>query len=379
MTTHLVGFARTAKAAPAKGEGVVAAVVNAIGGAAGQGNCGTGSANGKRGFQKGNQCGKGKRNEAVAAASKAHRSASAAVRRHAKAGTAGSKEGRAALTAAAKAHRELESARATHRANKAAERNTRRREARASAKASAADPRNRAAARLDSAKAQASPPAVAERVAKSAKEASAIKGERARQHLDDLGRSAADGSRDGDALATRVEQIARGATKDELFAAAKAAGFDAGDAKTKVDLVNRLKGQAFDRFQAGRDAREKAAAPKGEPTDRRLQAEILQAARNPGRYGVKTEADGELVTISGVRDALDRKLGRVDEARFNAAVVELRARRKLGTMAVSDRRLLTGRELDRSIPGVNETLAYFDRVRGRTTDKGLARRYRGTQ
>lgn len=238
------GVAKTSK--PAK-QGVVKTLVDAI---VGDGGCGNGTVNGKKGFQPGNKCsGKENRNAEVAAARSAHTAASRAAKKHLstarKTRTPLSKEGRASIKAAAAAHRKLQDARTTHQAARKDARNAKRRETRAAAKAAnpkppkapKADPKAEAKAKLKAANAKV----LKERMDRSAVEAGGMKSDRAAQHLKDLQAGSKAGAFDKDAVHGHVDRIARGAKKDELFAAAKAAGIEH-DAKTKAALVEHLKG-----------------------------------------------------------------------------------------------------------------------------------------
>jgi hypothetical protein len=253
------GAAKAPKPGP-KG-GVLADVADAI---AGSGGCGNGTQNGKRGFQPGNKCHQG-RNAAVSAAQKKHTALNAVTRKHLKAGTLNTPAGRAAIKTAAAAARELKAARDTHKAEQKARYATAAKERRAAAKATAAKPESQAAATLKAAQAEhqvggvkpadapkptakakpapAPKPTPAEDVASASKAAMGVKADKAATHLSDLHARVKAGAIKPEDAHKHLDKIARGHTKDELFAAAKSAGIEHG-ATTKKALVEHLKATA---------------------------------------------------------------------------------------------------------------------------------------
>jgi hypothetical protein len=254
MSTGAVTFA---KGASAKGGGIGQAISAVVGGLTGSGGCGNGTVSGKKGFQAGNKCAGGRdKNSPVNRASVAHRAARAVVSKHSKAGTIGTKEGRAAVKASASAHRQLQAAR--------------------QAQASARSGDRKAATAVKSGRASALPakgtpapapapaptpkPTIEKAVKASAKESADVLTARAATHLNDLHAGAAAGALKPTEIHAHVERIGRGATKDQLFAAAKSAGIEH-SATTKKALVAHLKDHAHARNEAAIAAKT-ATAPK---------------------------------------------------------------------------------------------------------------------
>jgi hypothetical protein len=309
---RIIEFARGGgmKAAPkarAKAGSAVANVAGALGG----GGCGNGTHNGKRGFQAGNKCAGGKRDSAVARASRSHQSARRAVTKHVKAGTLHSAEGRVAVRAAATAHRELQAARDAHKAG----RGVAQKEARAVASGRASAIPAKGAAPTPAPAAKPTPhPTVKARVEKSIKEASKAKADRATQHLKDLHTGARFGAFKPTEIHAHVERIARGATKDELFAAAKAAGVSTAGITTKKALAEYLKGHAHSL------ARPTPASPATMPT-REFAAKVVQAAHASPTGGVG-DSKTMISHVKAHLDAADPAFRSMSEADFKAKLVE---------------------------------------------------------
>jgi hypothetical protein len=237
--------------------GIVGAVVNAITGN-GMGGGFNGTVSGKRGFQAGNKYGAlhgGKGTTAVQSASRKHRSAktlaSKALGRHASAQASSGKSiplppsARQAIRDSAVAARELQAAKATAAQARSVAGKTDR--AVASGRAVELTPQAKAAhVASEAAKppAKTMSPAMATRVAASVKDATHVQAQRAKQHLDDLHAGASEGKHTADQIHARVHEIAKGASKDALFAAAKEHGHDLKGIKTKTALVEHLKAHA---------------------------------------------------------------------------------------------------------------------------------------
>ena len=365
-----------------KGGGLVGAVINAVAGAAGDGGCGNGTSNGKRGFQKGNQCGhKANRNPAVSAASKAHTSALGAAKKHLKAGTAASPAGRKAIQTAAKAGRVLQQARADHKAANVQAKSIKGKETRALASERAlplsAKPADgstihtKASAALESAHAKATAPPKPSKppeaspqgkAATAAKEVGAIKTSMAADHLKDVHARAEAGTHDEAAVHKHIDKIARGTTKAELFAAAKAHGANTEGIKTKGQLVEHLKARTTNAIKppTPKAPEAKASVPAtldpGTKGDRQILATAKREIRKQATYDEFGTA--RTVPVHLLRDRVEATHGAVDPARFDRVLKADRTKGKLDLIAVSDHRRFTRTQLDRSIPGVNETLGY---------------------
>lgn len=280
--------------AGAKGKtSAVGAVLDAVAGASGDGiGAGyNGTVNGHKGFGPGNKYG-ALRHKGVLNAQKGHtaakNAAAKAVKAHGKARTKASASAvaRATRTAAA-AHRELEAARASRAAEKAASK---------------------------PAKAPKPAATVAPRVERSAKATSDTLAANAHRKIDELKAGLAAGTHDADAITTHVDRIARGATKAELFDAAKRAGI-AHDATTKRALVDHLKNHAFDHKLAADKAREMASKP-AEVGPGAARVERASAAAKAGKV---VGADGVAVVTGYKAYAKDAFPGL--ESRLSAAEV----------------------------------------------------------
>lgn len=216
---------------PSLGQAVVSAVT-------GQGQGFNGTQNGKKGFAPGNTYGSRRKGSVVTAASGKHRSARAVVSKHIKAGTVLSAEGRTAIKTAAAASRELQSARAAQGFAKSADAKATRAVA-----SGRAEPLPKAGEPRPTPKPEpvATPkPTNAAAVKQGAKEASDVKTARATTHLGDLHAGAKAGALKPTDIHAHVDRIAKGTTKDELFAAAKNAGIEHSQT-TKKGLVEHLK------------------------------------------------------------------------------------------------------------------------------------------
>lgn len=234
------GFAKGGGKAKGGG-GIVGAVLDALAGASGSGGCGTGTVGGKKGFQKGNHCsakGKSGAGSPALKAAGAHRSARSVVNKHIKAGTLNTKAGRAAVKSAAHHARIVRDAKAAIKAQK-----------------SAAGKADRAVASGRATPLSSKPSPMEARVAESVKATASMKAERATGHLNNLHERARAGTVKGDDIHKHVDIIAKGTTKDELFAAAKAAGVEH-KATTKKALVEHLKAHATGRMKPGGDKHE---------------------------------------------------------------------------------------------------------------------------
>jgi len=346
----------------------------AVAGAGAGGQVFNGTVNGKRGFQKGNQFGgKGHRNQHVAGLKKAHTAKAAIARRHAQKGTLLSSAGRAAIKDAAAAHRELQAARAEHQVNRQEARNAARR---VGAKTPAPAPPAPEPARPTKTP-------VEHRVAASAREAGVALADHAAKKLGDLKAGAGAGTHDGDAIGTHVDRIARGATKEQLFAATKSIGIDHGGVTTKKALVDALKNKLYDHSVAAKAARtpeptaKAATAPTPKPSkapanpgptrggtsggtkaggvgasapgrstpERAEKAQILRSAR-----AVPDDANG-LKPVHAIRDHAEGALGRpIPVATFDRTIGALHAKGSHELLNLNDSRNLTPRQRERSIP-----------------------------
>lgn len=309
-----VTFARGAAApkASAKG-GIGQAIVGAITGGAGGGSL-NGTVNGKKGFQPGNKYGanrKGGSSPAVKA-SGVHRSARAVVSKHLKAGTIATPEGRAAVRTAAAAHRELQAARSQVVSAKSGEAKATR--AVASGRASAL-PKPGETKPATTTPTVVTKPTNRDAVAKGAKEASAVKTERATTHLGDLHAGAKAGAVKPTDIHGHVERIAKGVTHPELKAVAEKAGIDTKGLKTKGQLVERIKEHAHGLTKP--DAAK--ANPEHALKDFADRAVAAAHASPTGGFG------NEKTFISHAKAHLDKtdpEIARMSDAEFKAKLVE---------------------------------------------------------
>jgi hypothetical protein len=299
------------KAKPGAGS-AVAAVAGVIAG----GGCGNGTHQGKKGFQKGNKCAQGRNpHSPVNKASRSHQSARRAVSKHVAAGTIHSAEGRTAVRAAATAHRELQAARDAQKADRAGARKAA--TAVASGRASAITPAKpgATAAPAPAPVAKAGPsPKVKARVEKSLNEASKAKAERATQHLNDLQTGAAAGAFKPSDIHKHVDRIGRGATKDELFHAAKAAGIAHEGIATKKALVEHLKQHAHSLTKPT------PAQPAAMPI-KDFAAKVVHAAHASPTGGVG-DSKTMISHVKAHLDATDPAFRTMSDAEFKAKLVE---------------------------------------------------------
>jgi hypothetical protein len=299
-----------------KGGGIGSAIAGAVQAVTG-GTPMNGTVNGKRGFQPGNTFGanrKGKGATPAQAASGKHRSAQSVVRKHIKAGTLASKAGRQSVRDAAHASRNLQSARAEAVAARSAD-----------SKASRAVASDRASALPKPGEPPVSAPykaptgvakATQDRVASSMTEASKYKADHAARNLADLHDRAGKGDLKAMDVHQHVERIGRGATKDELFAAAKTAGVEH-SATTKKALLDHLKNHAHG---LGEKARTAAATPKDIPS-KDFADRVTRAAHEAPTGGFGEEK----TMISHVKAHLDRTdpaFARMNPEQFKAKLVE---------------------------------------------------------
>jgi hypothetical protein len=230
-------FARggVAKASSSQKSGSLGQAIAQVVTGQGTGTGFNGTINGKKGFAVGNTYGKGRKpGSAVSAASTRHRVARNVVAKHAKAGTLNSKAGHAAIREAAHASNEVHVAKQAQVAAKSAD-----------AKADRAVKSGRA--ELLTAK----PSPMAARVADSVAKLAVSKTDRAHQHLANLHERLKAGTVAGTDIHAHVDLIAKGATKPELFEAAKKAGVDTKGLKTKTALVEHLKANAATHMKPG--------------------------------------------------------------------------------------------------------------------------------
>jgi len=252
-----------------KNDGIVSAIAAVVGAVTGS-DCGTGAG----GFKKGNNCGATqRRNQTVLAAQKAHTAARQVLAKHVRKGTALTAEGIAASKASAAAARALEKARSDHQIGQRETRHNK---------------------------------AMAARVERSTAQIKAVLTDRAHAKLQTFGELNRLGMHDdAAAISKRVDSLARGANKEELFAAVQRAGISHG-ATTKQALVEHLKRIGTEQNTAAKAARR--PRDPSEHTDHEpghvgyLRTDLIHA--DPHRFQFKIGAaagSGSVGSLAGVR------------------------------------------------------------------------------